>query len=157
MVGLAHLSLPLSQNGFRGGSSLDLRRHVFGSLFMATGMENSLSNPFCVHPNKLLQLVQPLHLEFLLADRAAAGGESWIIWNRNVRKFGDRGSCGIVGPERGLRRNDTSFALDFTGFDPVLGLVKERPVVKTGILTSSSTYQLLCWPRDSASSMRCLT
>lgn len=58
-------------------------------------MVNSLSDLLGVHPDKLLSLVQPLHLELLLADRADAASESWVIWNGQVLHLGFAGYTGV--------------------------------------------------------------
>lgn len=119
------LSLPLPQNHLRR-SPLNLPIHILRSFRMTTSMIDPLPNLHRVHPDKLLRFVQPLHLEFLLADRAHAVSERGVVGDGEVLQFGG-GAC--EGGGGGFRYDFARVVFDFPGADPVLTLL----VVKWGM------------------------
>jgi hypothetical protein len=77
--GSTDLRLPLAQHGLRG-ASLDLRAaSVLGGLRVAGSVIDAVPDLPGVHPHELLGIVEPLHLELLLADRAEGVGR--VIWD----------------------------------------------------------------------------
>lgn len=67
---------------------------IFLRLCMAACMIDATTNLDCVHPDKLLCVIQPLHFELLLADWADTLGHDWVVWNWNPLQLWFL-SCGL--------------------------------------------------------------
>ena len=48
----------------------------------------SIPNSYCIHPYKVLNLVIPYHIKFLLANGTWLVGKSWVGWYRDVLVLG---------------------------------------------------------------------
>lgn len=113
-----YLRLPLAQDRF-WRTTLCLSIHVLRNVCETACMIDPVTNLLGIHPYKLLCLIKPFHLEFLLADGTWDSSKRWIIRSRDELQFGILCCC-CTG--RILRRiyRGSRFALDFTRSDPIL-------------------------------------
>lgn len=118
-----YLCFPLPQHRLRS-SSFNLGGDILRGLCVATCVIYPSADIRCIHPDKLLCLVEPLHLELLLTDGADTVCEGGIIGNWQVLQLSAGSGGGSV--LRGFRRDSSGFAFYFTGFDPVLDSCENR-------------------------------
>ena len=112
-----YLILSLSQNGLRSAAIL-LR------ISMAACVIDAGTNLDCIHPDKLLCIIQPLHLKLLLADRADASCQCWVVRNRKPLKLWCFSSgLGLLADCWCRARAGKMLLVDLTRFDPVLFMV----------------------------------
>ena len=82
-----YLILSLSQNWLWSAA-------IFSCLSMAACMIDATANLNCVHPDKLLCIIQPLHFKLFLANRTDPLGHDRVVRNRNPLKLRFL-SCGL--------------------------------------------------------------
>jgi hypothetical protein len=56
-------------------------------------MEVTITDLLCIHPDKILSVIEPSFFKFLLTNRADR--VCWIVWNWDILKFG-LGGFGVL-------------------------------------------------------------
>lgn len=117
MTAGTYLILSLAQNWLR-------RAAILLRLRMAACVVDAGANLDCIHPDKLLCIIQPLHLKLLLANRADAPCQGWVIWNRKpLQLWSLSSSLGLTTNCWSRTRARKMLLVDLARLNPVLCIV----------------------------------